>query len=243
MSANIPSASVAAIPAHCTRAISGEGGEVLTHAVRTGGGHLLLLAWGALCALGGIWAAYWLLADGGLTAAAAIFLILVPGGAILFGADALNIALWLRHEYLLGRHGFPARAYSHSATSVTRSPAPTSSAYGSTTRRRRLPRPPRPRATGPLSSPIANQTTVRNANGRWMAPARNWRPAGSVHCRRVGRMRRSGEVSAPDSGKPTLASCPSSEAAVQIAIASPDGTLPATILIARHGRTTWTSWP
>lgn len=93
MSANIPSASVAAIPAHWTRAISGEGGEVLTHAVRTGGGHLLLLAWGALCALGGIWAAYWLLADGGLTAAGAIFLILVPGGAILFGADALNIAL------------------------------------------------------------------------------------------------------------------------------------------------------
>lgn len=99
-------------PRHWTRSISGEGGDLLTYAVRGGGGHTFLLALGATCLLGGAWAAYWLLSEGELTVAGAIFVLLLPGGAMLFGVHSLNIALWLRHEYLLGRYAFTARAYS-----------------------------------------------------------------------------------------------------------------------------------
>ncbi len=99
-------------PEHWTRAISGEGGEVLTYAVRDGGGYLFLLALGTLCLLGGAWVAYWLLTEGELTVAGALFVILIPGGTMLFGVYALNIALWLRHEYLLGRHALATRSFS-----------------------------------------------------------------------------------------------------------------------------------
>jgi hypothetical protein len=99
-------------PTNWTRAISGEGGEILTHAVRAGGGHVFLLALGALCLLGGVSGAYWLLSEGELTVAGAIFVLLVPGGVMLFGVYSLNIALWLRHDYLLSRHGLSARTYS-----------------------------------------------------------------------------------------------------------------------------------
>jgi hypothetical protein len=100
------------MPPHWTRDISGEGGERLTYAVRAGGGHAFLVALGALCVLGGAWAAFWLLTEGELTVAGVIFLVLIPGGAMLFGVYALNIALWLRHDYLLGRYALAARTYS-----------------------------------------------------------------------------------------------------------------------------------
>ncbi len=99
-------------PRNWTRALSGEGGEILTHAVRAGGGHAFLIALGALCLLGGAWAMYWLLSEGELTVAGVIFMILVPGGVMAFGVYALNIALWLRHDYLLGRYALAARVYS-----------------------------------------------------------------------------------------------------------------------------------
>ncbi len=95
-----------------TQAISGEGGDLLTYAVRSGGGHTFLLALGAACLIGGAWAMFWLLSEGELTIAGAIFLVLVPGGVMLFGVYSLNIALWLRHEYLLSRHALMARTYS-----------------------------------------------------------------------------------------------------------------------------------
>lgn len=95
-----------------TQGISGEGGDLLTYAVRSGRGHVFLLALGAVCLIGGGWALYWLLSEGELTIAGAIFLLLVPGGVMLFGVYSLNIALWLRHEYLLGRHALMARVYS-----------------------------------------------------------------------------------------------------------------------------------
>lgn len=99
-------------PSRETEAISGEGGDLLTYAVRSGGGHTFLLALGAACLIGGAWAMYWLLSEGESTIAGAIFLVLVPGGVMLFGVYSLNIALWLRHEYLLSRHALMARTYS-----------------------------------------------------------------------------------------------------------------------------------
>jgi hypothetical protein len=80
--------------------------------LRDGGAHVFLLGLGALCLLGGAWTIFWLLSGGELTVAGALFLFLIPGGAMLFGVHALNIALWLRHEYLLGGLLFAARTYS-----------------------------------------------------------------------------------------------------------------------------------
>lgn len=99
-------------PQYWSMAISGEGGNILTYAVRSGGGYLFLLALGAICLLGGMWAMVWLTSESELTVAGIIFLLLVPGGAMLFGIYCLNIALWLRSEYLLGQFAFVARHFS-----------------------------------------------------------------------------------------------------------------------------------
>jgi hypothetical protein len=99
-------------PQHWTRTISGEGGDELIYAVRNGSGHLFLVALGMACLLGGAWTIYWLATESELTVAGYIFILLVPGGAMLFGVYSLNIALWLRHGYILGQYAFSARSYS-----------------------------------------------------------------------------------------------------------------------------------
>lgn len=55
---------------------SGEGASLLAYAVRDGS---------ALCLLGGAWAIFRLLSGGELTVAGALFLYLIPGGAVLIG--------------------------------------------------------------------------------------------------------------------------------------------------------------
>lgn len=99
-------------PKYWSRAISGKGGDVLTYAVRGGTGYFVLLALGAISLSGGAWAMYWLGSEGELTVAGVIFMLLIPGGAMLFGVYCFNIALWLRFEYLLGLHAFAAHHYS-----------------------------------------------------------------------------------------------------------------------------------
>jgi hypothetical protein len=101
-----------ALPQYWSRGISGEGGEQLTYAIRGGFGQNLLIALGAACIIGAAWGSYTLLVGGGLTVAGVIFVLLVPGGALLFGLYCLNRALWERHEYLLGRLYFSSRRYS-----------------------------------------------------------------------------------------------------------------------------------
>ncbi len=99
-------------PRYWSRAISGEGCDVLTYAIRDGAGYFVMLALGAALLLGGVRAIYWITSEGELTVAGVIFLLLIPGGAMLFGVYCLNAALWRRCEYQLGLIAFEARHYS-----------------------------------------------------------------------------------------------------------------------------------
>ena len=89
--------------------ITSNKGDVLTYAIREGTGFLVSLALAVVFIGGGAWGAYWLLDGGEITIAGIIFLLLVPGGAILFGVHCLDTALWRRNEYLLGSSGLEAR--------------------------------------------------------------------------------------------------------------------------------------
>jgi hypothetical protein len=112
MQASVSEPGVTDPPRYWTRGISGEGGEIISYAVRSGRGYAFLLGLGTVFVLGGAWAMYWLATGGELTIGGLVLILLLPGGAMLFGVYSLNIALWLRHDYLLGRHAFAARSYS-----------------------------------------------------------------------------------------------------------------------------------
>lgn len=71
----------------------------LTYAVRGGARHLALILFGLAVLAGGLYALYWLVAGGDLTAAGYVFL-LVPCGVVLFGVYVLDIALLARTTYL-----------------------------------------------------------------------------------------------------------------------------------------------
>jgi hypothetical protein len=101
----------AAPPQYWTQAISGEGGTLLTYAVRGGAGQSAVTALGIAFLLGGAYALYWLLAGEGLTVAGAL-LLLVPAGALLFGVYCLDVTLLARTEHLLGSHGLSVRRIS-----------------------------------------------------------------------------------------------------------------------------------
>ena len=110
-------------PRYWSRTTSAKG-DLLTYAIREGTGFLVLLALAAVAIGGGAWGAYWLAAGGGLTIAGIIFMLMVPGGAIVFGVYSLDAALWRRHEYMLGPGAFEARRLSifgNKDTSIHRS--------------------------------------------------------------------------------------------------------------------------
>ena len=75
-------------------------GVKLTYAVRGGARQVALLLFGITLLAGGLYALYWLMAGGDLTAAGYVFL-LVPAGVVLFGAYVLDTALVARTTYVL----------------------------------------------------------------------------------------------------------------------------------------------
>lgn len=75
-------------------------GLKLTYAVRGGARQLALLLFGIALLAGGLYALYWLVRGGDLTAAGYVFL-LVPVGVVLFGLYVLDIALLAHTTYLL----------------------------------------------------------------------------------------------------------------------------------------------
>ncbi len=87
------------------------GGTQLTFAVRGGLKQYLLVALGAALLLGGLYGLYWLLAEGELTLAGFIFL-LIPAGVALFGVYVLDIALLARTTYVLDSGNFAWKRHS-----------------------------------------------------------------------------------------------------------------------------------
>lgn len=90
----------------------GAGGTRLTYAVRGGGSHAAIIALGGGLVAAGAWGIAWLTAGGGLTVAGWIFLLLVPGGAIVAGLYCLDRMLLARDEYVLASSRFSARTVS-----------------------------------------------------------------------------------------------------------------------------------
>lgn len=85
---------------------------MLTYAIRGGVAQLAVAALGLACFAAGAYGAFWLLTEGELTLGGALFIVLVPGGAMGFGVYCLNIALWARTEYTFAREGLTVRGYS-----------------------------------------------------------------------------------------------------------------------------------
>lgn len=101
-----------AMPQFWSQARDESGRTVLTYAVRGGKAGAVLGALGAVCLLGGAWGIYWLLSGAEFTVAAVVFIVVVPGGLIAFGAHCLDTAFWARREYVLGSLGLVARRQS-----------------------------------------------------------------------------------------------------------------------------------
>jgi hypothetical protein len=98
-------------PPFWTVADTGAGEQRIVYAVRGGMLHLFITSLGvALIAAGG-WGMIWL-GGGGLTIAGVVFMLLVPGGAILSGVYCLDRMWWARSEYILSSQMFSARTYS-----------------------------------------------------------------------------------------------------------------------------------
>lgn len=86
----------------------GSGGVRLGFAVRGGLLHTGLVVVSLAFVLGGLWGMYWLVDGGGLTIAGWVFLVLVPGGAVLCGVYGLDRMLWAQTEYVLGHDALNA---------------------------------------------------------------------------------------------------------------------------------------
>lgn len=89
-------------PQFWTREPDSQGGERLSYAVRGGVPQAVLMGLGGALVAAGLAGAFWLTWGGGLTVAGWIFLVLVPGGAVLAGAYVLDRALLARTDYVLG---------------------------------------------------------------------------------------------------------------------------------------------
>lgn len=96
------SSSVSRPPQFWTRKPDSQGGERLSYAVRGGAPQAVLMGLGVALVAAGLAGAFWLTWGGGLTVAGWIFLVLVPGGAVLAGAYVLDRALLARTDYVLG---------------------------------------------------------------------------------------------------------------------------------------------
>lgn len=88
------------------------GGTVLTYAVRRGPKVLALIALGAAAVLYCGSVIFRWVTEGDLTVAGWLFLLIVPGGGLVFGLRCLDVALRARTDYTLGLHGLAARQQS-----------------------------------------------------------------------------------------------------------------------------------
>lgn len=95
------------------------GHTVLTYAVRGGRAGALLVALGAASVVAGAWGINWMLSGGGVTPAGLVFVVLVPGGLMAFGAHCLDTALWARREYVLSSLGLVAKRHSLRGSKLT----------------------------------------------------------------------------------------------------------------------------
>ena len=107
------------LPCYWSQSMGGEGGTLLTYAVRGGRRQSAVKALGVLLVLAGAWAIYWLLSGGDdLTLAGAVLLI-VPAGVTLLGVHCLDITLRAHTEILIGRHSLSIRRHALFGASVT----------------------------------------------------------------------------------------------------------------------------
>ncbi len=92
--------------------LDSSGNTVLNYAIHSGKALWLLTLLGTLCIIGSGWSIYALLAEGEITIFGIIFILLIPGAILLFGAHCLATVFVNRVQYQLSPHQLKILEYS-----------------------------------------------------------------------------------------------------------------------------------
>ena len=100
--------SSARIPPYWTSSVDSLGERKMTYAVRGGKAQVMLAILGAITLSCGIGFIVWLIRGGGLTLGGIVFMIVIGGPLLAFGAHCLDTVFRAKSEYVLGDSNFVA---------------------------------------------------------------------------------------------------------------------------------------